>query len=99
MKPILFFCLSTHLNVFGLCNLEDIFPVGPFRYEAILDGDADITRDLQIVGIPYISFSLALESRFVNVIYKSDFFSSVAQWDDFGLCNLSDSFSCRPIPS
>ena len=28
---LLFIFLSTHLNVFGLCNLTDIFPIGRFH--------------------------------------------------------------------
>ena len=28
---LLFSFLSTHLNVFGLCNLTDIFPIGRFH--------------------------------------------------------------------
>ena len=31
-------------------NSADIFPVGRFHHEAILDGDTHITRDL---GIPF----------------------------------------------
>ena len=53
------------MNVFSLCNPTDFFPVGRFHYEAILEGDTHITRDL---GIPYISFSFTLESRFVELI-------------------------------
>ena len=33
----------------------EFFPVGRFHFEAILEGDTHITRDL---GIPYISFSV-----------------------------------------
>ena len=36
-------------------TLQTFFPVGRFHYEAILEEDTHITRDL---GIPYILFSV-----------------------------------------
>ena len=87
-----FIFLSTHLNVFGVCNLADIFPVfrGRFHYEAIYGrGYRHITRNL---GILYISFSFTLERRFVELIYFLEY--SFAR---FRSMQTQQSFCSQPI--
>ena len=67
------------MNFFSLCNPADFFPIGRFHYEAILEGDTQITRDL---GIPLIFHSqLTFYSQFLKLIsfleYSCEIFQSM----------------------